>query len=181
MIIGRCRFNVYLLIVCAALLACGCASKKTKEEKEKEKQLSTLRLHMEVTASTEQFSVTVPIFRQRPVMITVDKDPFLTEANVEEAKVVDVLGGFALQIQFDHEGAMLLENYTTANPGRRIAIFSLFGKTKDESRWLGAPMISRRITNGLLIFTPDATREESERIALGLNNVHKKLLKENKW
>jgi preprotein translocase subunit SecD len=181
MIIGRCRFNVYLLIACAALLACGCRSTKTKEEKQKEKQVSTLRLHMEVTASTDAFSVAVPIFREKPVMINVDKDPFLTEVNVEEANVVDVMGGFELQIKFDHEGAMLLENYTTANPGRHIAVFSLFGKTKEESRWLAAPAISKRISNGVLTFTPDATREEAEKIALGLNNVHKKILKQNKW
>lgn len=177
MITGRCRFNVYLLIASVALLAVGCQSHKNDDDK----KYSTLRLHVEVTQSIGDFSVYVPIYRQSPVQVNVDKDPFLTEVNVSEAKVMDTIGGFALRIEFDHEGAMLLENYTTANPGRRIAMFSSFGKTKEESRWLAAPRIDKRISNGVLIFTPDATRAEAERIVLGLNNVHKEVLKKNKW
>jgi hypothetical protein len=43
-----------------------------------------------------------------------------------------------------------------------------------DCRWLAAPVISHRIGDGVLVFTPDATREEAEEIALGLNNVAKK-------
>jgi preprotein translocase subunit SecD len=190
MITGRYRFNVYLLIACAALLAFGCQTEKKKEvkqekkeEKPKEKkQLSNLRIHMEVSEMPGDFSTRVPIYRKdTSITVNVDKDPFLTEVNVTSAKVMDVIGGFALRIEFDHEGALLLENYTTANPGRRIAIFSVFGKGPEEHRWLGAPLIAKRITDGVLVFTPDASREEAERIAKGLNNVHEELEKKNKW
>jgi preprotein translocase subunit SecD len=105
----------------------------------------------------------------------------LTELNVSSAKVVEVMGGFALQIEFNHSGNMLLEQYTAANPGRHLAVFSLFGKKKEESRWLGAPIIAHRISNGILIFTPDASRDEAERIAAGLNNYAKKSLEKSKW
>jgi len=176
MITGRSRFNTYLLFLFAALLACGCSSTKKKDE-----PLSTLRIHMETTAAPMDFSINVPVYRAKPVPITVDKEPFLTELNVASAKVADVMGGFALQIEFNHSGAMLLEQYTTANPGRHIAIYSMFGKTKEDSRWLGAPIITRHISNGVLAFTPDASREESERIALGLNNYAKKSLEKSKW
>jgi hypothetical protein len=44
-----------------------------------------------------------------------------------------------------------------------------------ESRWLAAPVIPRRISNGVLTFTPDASREEADLIAIGLNNVAKKV------
>ena len=44
-----------------------------------------------------------------------------------------------------------------------------------EARWLAAPRISQRIKDGVLVFTPDATREEAERIVRGLNNVAIKL------
>jgi preprotein translocase subunit SecD len=177
MITGRSRFNIYLLFLFAAFLACGCGSTK----KDKNEPLSTLRIHIEVTGAPTDFSINVPIYRAKPVMITVDKEPFLTELNVASAKVLDVMGGFAVQIEFDHSGNLLLEEYTAANPGRHIAIFSLFGKKKEESRWLGAPIIARRISNGVLIFTPDASREESERIATGLNNYHKKSQAKSKW
>ena len=179
MITGRCRFNIFLMLSLAALLASGCQS--AKKDKEKDKQFSTLRIHLEVTAAPMDFSIKVPVYRENPVMVTVDKDPILTEGNVASAKVVEVMGGFDLQIEFDHSGSLLLEQYTTSNPGRRIAIFSLFGKKKEDSRWLAAPVMSKRITNGKLVFTPDASREEAERIALGLNNFAKKNQENNKW
>jgi len=178
MITGRSRFNIYLLFLFVAFLACGCGSTKSK----KDEPLSTLRIHMEVAMVVLDFGIKVPIYRANPILIPVDKQPFLTELNVESAKVVnDAVGGFALQIEFNHSGALLLEQYTTANPGRHMAIFSLFGKEKTDSRWLGAPIISRHISNGILIFTPDATREEAERIALGLNNYHKQSEAKSKW
>ena len=49
----------------------------------------------------------------------------------------------------------------------RIGIWARY----TEARWLAAPMITRRITNGLFVFTPDCSREEAERIVLGLNHV----------
>jgi preprotein translocase subunit SecD len=107
-------------------------------------------------------------------MVNVEKTTCLNESNVSEARVVDVVGGFALRIQYDHAGTALLEQASTANRGKRIAVFSQFGENLKDYRWLAAPVISQRITDGVFIFTPDATREEVEEIALGLNNTAKK-------
>ena len=178
MIIGRDFYRTYGMLAWAALLACGCAS--TEEEK-KDELVSTLRIHVEASGTPSDFCVRVPVSRESPVMVTVDKEPFLSEADVTEARLVEVAGGFDLQIQFDHHGSLLLEQYTTSNPGRRLAIFSLFGKTPADHRWLAAPAVSRRITSGTITFTPDASRAETERIALGLNNVAKKNKERNKW
>lgn len=175
MITGQHRFNIYLLVLAATFL-CGCKTMGNKQDK----QLSTLRVHLEVTPEPMDFSTTVKVFRAKPLEVTVDKSPFLTEANVSGAKVVEMHGGFALQIQFNQEGTWLLEEYTTTNPGRHLAIFSEFGWKKLKSRWLAAPMIRKRISDGVLTFTPDATREEAEEIALGLNNVAKKN-KKSQW
>jgi hypothetical protein len=38
-------------------------------------------------------------------------------------------------------------------------------------------LIKRRIGNGELVFTPDATREECDRIVTGINNVAKRIAK----
>ena len=92
-----------------------------------------------------------------------------------------MIGGFALRIQFDHAGTALFEQCTAANLGRRIAVFSQFGEKLKDIRWLAAPMITHRITDGVFIFTPDATREECEEIALGLNNVAKKVQTWTEW
>jgi preprotein translocase subunit SecD len=114
----------------------------------------------------------------------VQKSPVLDERYVKEAKVVDVRGGFALQFQLDRQGTWLLEQISAQNPGRHLAIFSQFAEPPKEplnkGRWLAAPSINYRISNGVLVFTPDATREEAEQIVIGLNNVAKKLQDKSK-
>jgi len=42
-------------------------------------------------------------------------------------------------------------------------------------RWLAAPLINRRMADGMITFTPDASREETEKFVEGLNNSAKKL------
>ncbi len=171
------RFNLYLAMTVAVAAVCGCrtsSSSSSSEEKPK-KLLSTLRLYLETSRGGTQPNDSVPIYRKKPVMVTIEKVPFLTEGQVAEAQVVDVGGDFALRIKFDHSGTTLFEEYTTANRGKRIAVFSQFGEHITNSRWLAAPSISRRVTDGVFTFTPDATRAEAEEIALGLNNVSKKV------
>ena len=170
--ICRERFNIYLLAVLAAAMACGCQSSGAKQSK---KVVSTLRLHLETSSDQAKASESIPIYREKPVWVNVQKEPFLTEANVAQASVVDEVGGYVLRIQFDQSGTVLLEECTIANRGRKIAIFSQFGEHIKDYRWLAAPVIGHRISGGVLTFTPDATREEADEIALGLNNVAKKV------
>lgn len=180
--IGRNSFTLCGLLWCAVIVLGGCAA--TPEElkkKEKAAAVSTLRMHLEAPTAQMDFTVRVPVNREPLVTLTVDKEPFLTEADVTEARLVEVVGGFDLQIQFDHHGSLLLEQCTTSNPGRRLALFGQFGDKREDSRWLAAPAIARRITTGLITFTPDASREETERFVLGLNNVAKKNKEKNRW
>jgi preprotein translocase subunit SecD len=137
---------------------------------EQEKARSSVRIHIEGYPDTRGFTIQVPVYRAKPVGIYIQKSPFLTEANVEKAEIVEALGGFAIQIRFNESGGRLLEQYTLTNPGKHMAIFSQFGMTAQESRWLAAPLIAKRITDATLVFTPDCTREEAERIVLGINN-----------
>ncbi len=162
------RFNIYLLGLAVVAGFTGCQTPEKKQDKE----LATLRLHIEVSRDDLGLWETVPVFRSSPVMITVNRQPFLNEGDVAEARVLDdSMGGFSLSIKFEQMGARLLEQYTATNPGRRIAIYSQFGEKGELNRWLAAPVIGRRISDGLISFTPDATRAEAERIANALNNV----------
>ncbi|MCX6884519.1 MAG: hypothetical protein WCR20_10010 [Verrucomicrobiota bacterium] len=168
------RFNLYFLIFLAGLLAVGCSS----PEKKRGKALSSLRVHGEGAKDAGGRTSGITVFRAKPIPIQIERSPLATEGNVREAKLVDVMGGFAIQIQFDRRGSWLIEQFTTMNRGKRLAIFSQFVsppavKPNDE-RWLAAPKISQPITNGLLIFTPDATEEEARQIVQGLNNAAKK-------
>lgn len=169
------RFNVNLVL--ALLLGLGlltaCHSIKLKEKKE---AVSTFHVYLETRRDPDR-SQTVKVGRDRPVSFSIEKVPFVSEKFVKEAKVVSEVGGFALQVQLDRQGSWLLEQYTTANHGKHLVIFSQFStppqETLNEGRWLAAPRISLNITNGLLSFTPDADRAEADHIALGLNHVAK--------
>ena len=80
-------------------------------------------------------------------MIRVEKEPCLTEVHIKSAKVIDIIGGFALNIQFNREGTWLFEQYTTSNRGRRFAVLAQWmtppDKALSKARWLAAPKLSQ--------------------------------------
>ena len=177
--IQRASFNTFLVLPLLLISSIGGAAEneKNQDEPNQKKQASTLRLFLEVNQAMADHAQQVPLFRAKPVKVNVEKEEFLNEGYVDHASVLDQDGVVLIKVQFDKRGAWLLENITASNQGKRIAIFSQFG----EGRWLAAPLISRRIGDGLLVFTPDANRQEAERIVRGLNNVAAKAKKKNKF
>lgn len=167
--IGFWAFNTYLLLVLALAAGCHTTDKKKKE-------LSTFRIHIETNPDDTGHVVPVTIGRSQPFLVNIEKAPFITEAHVESASVLDGLGGFQIMVQLNRQGTWLLEQYSLASREKRAAIFSNFG----ETRWLAAPKLTRRISDGVLVFTPDATREEAERLVNGLNNMVKEIKKGNR-
>ena len=107
------------------------------------------------------------MLRASPIPVEIEREPFLDESLIAEATVVDTIAGFDIRLQLTRRGSWILENTTVAHRGRRVAIAAEFG----EFRWLAAPVIQHPVSNGLLVFTPDATREEAESIVNGLNKV----------
>jgi hypothetical protein len=167
------RFNIYLGAVLSAALMCGCNTPARKEEK----ALATLRFYLETNAHQPDQSSTVAVNRSHPVAFTIQKVPCLTEANIRQAKVLDGQAGFELQVQFDKDGTILIEELTAGNPEKHFVIFSQFPTPPEyklnQGRWLAAPLISAKITDGVFKFTPDATHQEAEWITLGLGHVAK--------
>ena len=190
-------FNSYLVFVMLALTLSGQGAEATKSKtageskpktgdeqkkpadtKSHKKEASTFKLHLEASAADADHSQEVPLYRANPVMVRVEKAPLqIDEGNVVTAMVLDIEGGFLIKIQLDKRGTWLLENITLSNIGKRLAIRSQFG----SDRWLAAPVINRRVSDGVLTFTPDANREESERFVRGLNNIAAKVQKKNKF
>jgi len=160
------RFNKYFWLASVVALAgavAGCQSSSGKNKK-----ISTLiELHLEANQDSSSDHIPITISQDPPVVINVEKECFVDGGDVAEAKVVEDAVGFKLQLQFNWRGTLLLESVTSANRGRRLAIFCAFGPT----RWLGAPMIGKKISDGVFTFTPDATREEADRIVKGLKAV----------
>jgi len=169
------RFNPYFFLLVVALVA-GC---KTTGERNPDRAISTFRLHLEGNPGGTEPTAVIQI---AGVELYVNNLPFLDETSVTNAAVLDTRdGGFAIRVQYDRHGTLVLDSVTTENRGRRTAIFTQYGAGKlEHSRWLAAPYGSP-ITDGVLLFTPTATRQESEEIVLGLNNVAKKIGKRNKY
>jgi hypothetical protein len=285
-------FNIYLCGL--ALWAAGCKTDPslTNDESKPEKQLTVLRLHLESEPDPTGRTTQVPILRAKPMMVTIDREAFLSESQMVGAEVVDeataglstddvrlqpfldklqqspdpvsvflrtrlsaatqkamadhdgVLAnpaplqmalvqdlnvllagpsifearrfaevplraetkqllaakpqgaelrrlnrllledayplevlrsadlkfGFSIELQFNREGKWLLEECTARHRMRRIVVFAKFG----PERWLAAPVTRRVISDGKLVFMPDASRDEADRIVRGLKNVIRK-------
>ena len=174
MMTGAGRFNTYLFLLAVAL-SVGC---KTTEERRRDKAITTFRLHLETSRGDTGSDAIIEI---AGAQLCVNNAAFLDETSVTNAAVVDTRdGGFAIQVQYDRHGTLVLDVVSTENRGRHLAIFTQFGPGKlEQKRWLGAPYIASSITGGVLIFTPNSTRAEAEQVVQGLNNVAKKLKKKS--
>jgi hypothetical protein len=166
------RFNTFFTWAMMVFLFCGCQTNKKKDE------LSVLRLHLQASQSTAGSTVPVSILRSNPVSVIVAHDPILTEANIVVTRIIDTPGGFAIEIQFDESSSLMLEQYSSSNIGLHFVIFGQWGDKPADARWLAAPLITHRIPNGQMAFTPDMTRAEADRLVTGLNNAAKKVQKD---
>lgn len=180
-------FNIYLL---GAVLAGGCDSNHLSMRKE----YSTLRVYLEGRAGESSL---VQVTRDK-IPMYVEAEPFLTEEDLSKARLVDNPDGtYDIQVLFNDHGGVVLDMKTTSNRGRHLIIFSHFppkgwkepqgGSASSGanplpgqpriSGWLSAPLIRNGLSNGSLLFTPDASHEEAERIVRGLNNMVSQLNK----
>jgi len=164
------RFNLYLLVLLVALAAGGCAWGKKKIEK-----VGAIRVHIEAPAVVAGKTETVKVLRSQPVLIVLDNDPVVTERNIIAATLLETPGGFSVRVKFDETGSWMIEQATSANPGKHLLIYGQWGETISECRWLAAPSINRRIADGTITFTPDASREEALKLVEGLNHTAKLL------
>ncbi|MEW6305751.1 MAG: hypothetical protein AB1705_19910 [Verrucomicrobiota bacterium] len=178
--------NIYLCCCLAALLAAGCQSpeagkeKKAAEKKGDKKLEAMVRLYQQVNPDGSGSNAPVSVYRAKPVEINVSRMPFLDETSLKRAGIVeDGFGTFAIGLEFDRRGTLILENLTAVNVNSHIAIQAVFGPKLEQVRWLAAPYLRQRITNGVVIFTPDATREEAEQLVTGLNNVIERVAKKD--
>ncbi len=167
MVICPRRFNIYLPFALALAVLTGCQSAESKREN----LIATVRVYLESNVEITDQTQVVAICRAVPMTVNIVSSPFLNESLLVKASLLNEHGGFALKLEFNNLGKTILEQYSATNPNRRFAIRSQFGLEPNAvDRWLGAPRIQQRITDGVLIFTPDADRAEAEQIVLGLNN-----------
>ncbi len=173
---GLRRFNLYFTAALAVWLT-GCASTKDPNDK----LFTQLRVYLEAQPHQMIPPRTITVNRAHPVSIEIESLYLLTDENVVSAKVVDQMGTYALQIKFDEWAIPLLEHNSSSYQGRRLAIQAQWGPKQEYARWLGAPRMTRRIIDGTVTFTPDASLEECHQIVVGLNNNVRKVKKQLEW
>ena len=159
-------YNLYLLAaLLISSLVCGCTTAGHK--KKEQAKMGTLRVHVATHGNLPDHSQTVKVLRSNPVEVTISGDPILSEGNVLRARVVDTPGGFAIKVKFDEDSTYILEQNSAANPGGHLVIFGQWpGST---GRWLAAPLITRHVANGVLVFNADCSREEAQKLVDGVN------------
>src|ERR1022692_1247307 len=93
-------FNIYFALICLALAA-GCASDKQNQEKNsRKKEQSTIRLYLEGQKADRTTAGTVLVTSNK-FLYTIERDPFLTEADLANASIVDDPAGdgtFSIQL-----------------------------------------------------------------------------------
>jgi hypothetical protein len=160
--------NIYLCLL-AFLFIWGCGTTGFGGKKE----ATQLRVHVERPRDASGRSVEAIFHRENPVVLVVDKQWILNEGDVTKAEVVESHGAYDIKLELTRHGKLVLDITSTANRGKRLAMFSSFG----DSRWIGVMPLEGAITNGVITFTPDSTRAEADRIVRGLNNIAKEIKK----
>ena len=171
------RINMIFAVVACACL--GCDTPKTSPpnqlEQDTSKQATLMQFHIESNPDPTGRTMDAPIYRANPFLLTVKREPVLDEGFMESVQMVDAdeVGGYAIKITFDKFGTRRLDALSIEHRSQRLAVHAEW----TEARWLAAPILNKRLSHGEFVFTPDATREETERIVRGLSNVVSQLKK----
>jgi hypothetical protein len=176
-------FNIYLCAV-ALFLAAGCGMGGLDSKKE----YTVLHVFLEARNGAKTGAQLVHVVG---TPMYVESEPILTEADVNSAKLIDYPDGtYAVQVTFSDHGMIQLDMTTGSSKRLNLVIYALFPpkgfkepKGEDSfsadktaagqariSCWSATPIRSE-ITSGVLVFTPDASHAEAERIVRGLNNM----------
>jgi preprotein translocase subunit SecD len=92
--------------------------------------------------------------------IYLHKVPLITNNDVVKARVLESMGKFGIDVTFSAEGAARMETATSAHNGKPLAIIV-------NGDLVAAPIVRGAISSHTVI-AGDFTREEAERIVLGL-------------
>ena len=118
------------------------------------------------------------IYQARPKLVHVDPKPVLVgdPGILKESLLIDTQDGLhAIQLNFTTRGQALMEYLTTNYRDRRLYVVvaqSDQSKTNGvNSRCIGASYIQGTIRASSIAFTPDASRDESERIVRLINKT----------
>jgi hypothetical protein len=147
-------------------------ARRNPSDKKHTKEVSTVRLYLKPRHAPTV--VRVPLFRAKPVMVTVGKTIFSMRQPQKHQS--SIRRKFLIKIQLTNTAPSAREHDRTS-VGKRVAIFSRLPIRSDGSPPHAYPANQRW---SAYIYT-DASRDEAERMVNGLNNVIAKAKKKNKF
>ncbi len=175
--VTRAWFNI--LLACAVMMglaSAALAGDAPAKKPRKPKPVKAVRIYVETRHDIAERSLAATVGRSSPMSFQVEKLPILNEVHVDEAALLEESGTYQVQLKFNSLGTRVLEAYTAAAVGRHLVIMT---DIDAEARWIAAPLVRRRIGDGVLRFVPDASREEMQRLVRGLNEAIAK--KKKRW
>lgn len=149
--------------------------KRTRKSK-KPKPVKHVRVYVETRHDIAERSLAATVGKSNPMAFQVEKLPILNEVHVEQAALIEEAGTYQVQLRFNSLGSRVLEAYSAGAVGRHFVIMT---QIDEEARWIAAPLIRRRLGDGVLRFVPDASREDMQRLVNGLNGEIAK--KKKRW
>lgn len=153
--------KMVLAFTLAATLVAGCALFQKKSEE------STLRIYEQVDAALPAETVQTVEIPRAGLKLTISPFPTLSERDVQSAELYDTAGGKAIFLRFDPTGTVALDEMTTRNRGRYVAVLI---NNHPVSAWL----VDQRIINGQFLVEGDLTDEEAKKVVDDLNKLSKK-------
>lgn len=153
------------LLLAIGLFSNGCSSLPGQT-----KSKATVAIYLEGSPVEEGRVIPIEIFRAAPRVLHIYRSPTIGMDSFDTLTLRETVdGGHVLHITLNRSGTLYLENLSISQRGKRLVIGASFGENNPQLRWLSALLISEKISNGNLIFTPDASIAECKQIVDGVN------------
>jgi preprotein translocase subunit SecD len=136
-----------MVVVVALAASSGCASFQKKSK-------VSVKVHEQMGPGLGLEQGLPLKFPELGISLLVNREPSLTEKDVQSAELFTMASGTGVVLQFDPRGAMHLDELTTRMRGRYLVVFV---DGKPVSVWL----VDRRLTNGQLLVEGMMTDEEA--------------------
>ncbi|NQU10284.1 hypothetical protein HQ590_05815 [bacterium] len=143
-------------LVAGLVLGVGCASVYKP----------VLHFHEEVPATLPPTKMQTVDFPKANLRLTVDPHWILSERDVVAADLIRTVAGAAVYLRFDPHGRATLEEVTTRNRGRRLAVLL-------DGRAVAVWMINQSLRKGEFLLEGDFSDEEAAQLVEGLNRMRR--------
>ena len=174
------RFLRSHLIIAAFVLLTSLLGCVRKYSVDTDRDKAQLALFIQGFPKQGEDTKLLKVYQAKPKLVYIDPKPVMRgdSGMITSSKVINTQDGLhAIQLDFTTLGQSVMEHITTNFRARQLYI--VLAKNDDHSKTnkvrmtcIGSHYINRTFSSPL-VFTPDASREESEKITKLLNNTLK--------